>query len=193
MRSRSVALLKWSGDYTAPGMEIEIALRKHDLPHQFPPEVEKLSAKLPDAVQKKDLKEREDLRHLPLVTIDGETARDFDDAVYCERDGKGYKLYVAIADVSHYVLSSRCARSGGVQSRQFSLFSTARYPDVAGSAFQWVVFTQSASGSFMHGMRDESRRQRAIFGSTGFYPAVMSLPCPAYLYQSGRDAGESKG
>lgn len=91
------------GDYTAPGMEIEIALRKHDLPHQFPPEVEKLSAKLPDSVQKKDLKKREDLRHLPLVTIDGETARDFDDAVYCERDGKGYKLYVAIADVSHYV------------------------------------------------------------------------------------------
>jgi ribonuclease R len=92
------------GDYTAPGMEIEIALRKHDLPHQFPPEVEKLSAKLPDSVQKKDLKKREDLRDLPLVTIDGETARDFDDAVYCERDGKGYKLYVAIADVSHYVL-----------------------------------------------------------------------------------------
>jgi ribonuclease R len=92
------------GDYTAPGMEIEIALRKHDLPHQFPPEVEKLSAKLPDSVQKKDLKKREDLRDLPLVTIDGETARDFDDAVYCERDGKGYKLYIAIADVSHYVL-----------------------------------------------------------------------------------------
>ena len=91
------------GDYTAPGMEIEIALRKHDLPHHFSPEVEKLSAKLPDTVQKKDLKKREDLRDLPLITIDGETARDFDDAVYCERDGKGYKLYVAIADVSHYV------------------------------------------------------------------------------------------
>ncbi|MDE2366377.1 MAG: ribonuclease R [Betaproteobacteria bacterium] len=91
------------GDYTAPGMEIEIALRKHDLPHQFPPEVEKLSAKLPADVRKSDLKKREDLRDLPLVTIDGETARDFDDAVYCERDGKGYKLYVAIADVSHYV------------------------------------------------------------------------------------------
>ncbi len=91
------------GDYTAPGMEIEIALRKHDLPYQFPPEVEKLSSKLPGTVQKKELTKREDLRDLPLVTIDGETARDFDDAVYCERDGKGYKLYVAIADVSHYV------------------------------------------------------------------------------------------
>ncbi|MDQ3186580.1 MAG: ribonuclease R [Pseudomonadota bacterium] len=91
------------GEYTAPGMEIEIALRKHDLPYQFPPKVEKLSARFPDKVLKAELTEREDIRHLPLVTIDGETARDFDDAVYCERDGKGYKLYVAIADVSHYV------------------------------------------------------------------------------------------
>lgn len=91
------------GNYTAPGMEIEIALRKHDLPYEFPSEVEKLSAKLPDKVLKQDFDGREDIRHLPLVTIDGETARDFDDAVYCERNGKGCKLYVAIADVSHYV------------------------------------------------------------------------------------------
>ncbi len=91
------------GEYTAPGMEIEIALRKHDLPHLFPPDVEKLSARFPEKVLTEELAEREDIRHLPLVTIDGETARDFDDAVYCERDGKGYKLYVAIADVSHYV------------------------------------------------------------------------------------------
>ncbi|MDN5881987.1 MAG: ribonuclease R, partial [Nitrosospira sp.] len=91
------------GEYTAPGMEIEIALRKHDLPYQFPPQVEKISAGFPGNVLKSELSEREDIRHLPLVTIDGETARDFDDAVYCQRDGKGYKLYVAIADVSHYV------------------------------------------------------------------------------------------
>jgi ribonuclease R len=91
------------GEYTDPGMEIEIALRKHDLPYQFPPAVEKLSARFPSKVLKKDLAGREDIRHLPLVTIDGETARDFDDAVYCERNGKDYKLYVAIADVSHYV------------------------------------------------------------------------------------------
>lgn len=91
------------GDYTAPGMEIEIALRKYDLPYQFPPPVKKLSGKFPDKVTEGEAADREDLRHLPLVTIDGETARDFDDAVYCARDGKGYKLYVAIADVSHYV------------------------------------------------------------------------------------------
>ncbi len=91
------------GDYTAPGMEIEIALRKYDLPYEFPPQVKKLSGKFPDRVTEGEAADRDDLRQLPLVTIDGETARDFDDAVYCARDGKGYKLYVAIADVSHYV------------------------------------------------------------------------------------------
>ncbi|WP_297325766.1 ribonuclease R [Nitrosomonas sp.] len=91
------------GDYTAPGMEIEIALRKHDLPHVFSPELEKLSAKFPKNVLKKELAGRKDICHLPLVTIDGETARDFDDAVFCEKEDKGYRLYVAIADVSHYV------------------------------------------------------------------------------------------
>ena len=92
------------GSYTGPGMEIEIALRKHDLPHVFPPEVEKQAAGLPNKVLKKDMAGREDIRHLPLVTIDGETARDFDDAVYCEPLGRsGFRLIVAIADVSHYV------------------------------------------------------------------------------------------
>ncbi len=91
------------GNYADPGMEIEIALRKHDLPHEFPKEVQKVAKKFAPQVLKKDIKGREDIRHLPLVTIDSETARDFDDAVYCEKDGKGWKLYVAIADVSHYV------------------------------------------------------------------------------------------
>jgi ribonuclease R len=92
------------GDYADPGMEIEIALRKHELPHVFSPEVERLCDKLPDGVTEKDRRGRIDLRKLPLVTIDGETARDFDDAVYCEavRPG-GFRLIVAIADVSHYV------------------------------------------------------------------------------------------
>lgn len=91
------------GDYTAPGMEIEIALRKHDLPYVFSPEIEKLSAKFPKNVLKKELTGRKDICHLPLVTIDSETARDFDDAVYCQEESEGYRLYVAIADVGHYV------------------------------------------------------------------------------------------
>ncbi|MDB5813481.1 MAG: vacB [Rhodocyclales bacterium] len=92
------------GNYADPGMEIEIALRKHDLPFEFSEAAQAEAKKLPDVVRKKDWTPgREDVRHLPLVTIDGETARDFDDAVYCEKQGKGYRLLVAIADVSHYV------------------------------------------------------------------------------------------
>ncbi len=91
------------GNYADPGMEIEIALRKHDLPFEFSPEAKAETRKLPLKVRKKDKLGREDITHLPLVTIDGETAKDFDDAVYCERQGKGYRLIVAIADVSHYV------------------------------------------------------------------------------------------
>ena len=91
------------GSYTDPGMEIEIALRKHDLPHEFSPAAKRQAARLPAEVRAGDRKDRVDITRLPLVTIDGETARDFDDAVYCERAGKGFRLIVAIADVSHYV------------------------------------------------------------------------------------------
>jgi ribonuclease R len=103
------------GNYADPGMEIEIALRKHELPFEFSREGLAEAKKLPDAVRKGDWKWeggiREDIRSLPLVTIDGETAKDFDDAVFCERQGKdgkgGFRLVVAIADVSHYVQAER--------------------------------------------------------------------------------------
>ncbi|RPH46148.1 MAG: ribonuclease R [Burkholderiales bacterium] len=92
-----------------PGMEIEIAVRKFDVPHQFSEEALALAAKLPAQVRPADYKRRIDLRDVPLVTIDGEDARDFDDAVYCEpletsgRRAGGWRLLVAIADVAHYV------------------------------------------------------------------------------------------
>ena len=91
------------GNYADPGMEIEIALRKHELPFEFSKPALAETKKLPDVVRKTDWKDREDITKLPLVTIDGETAKDFDDAVYCEQNGKGFRLIVAIADVSHYV------------------------------------------------------------------------------------------
>src|SRR5690349_10492779 len=91
------------GNYADPGMEIEIALRKHALPHVFSPAVEQLCAKIPEAVTPEDGAGRTDLSKLPLVMIDGETAKDFDDAVYCEPTRSGFRLVVAIADVSHYV------------------------------------------------------------------------------------------
>ena len=91
------------GNYADPGMEIEIALRKHELPFEFSKAAKEQTRRLPDKVRKMDWKGREDITALPLVTIDGETAKDFDDAVYCERQGRGFRLVVAIADVSHYV------------------------------------------------------------------------------------------
>jgi ribonuclease R len=95
------------GDIDDAGMEIEIAVRKYEVPHQFSPETLAQTGKLPDKVRAVDMKHRVNLTDVPLVTIDGEDARDFDDAVYCEpaKVGrkKGWRLLVAIADVSHYV------------------------------------------------------------------------------------------
>ena len=96
------------GNADDAGMEIEIAVRKFDVPHVFSEKTEQQVAKLPDTVQPEDWAGRVDLRDVPLVTIDGEDARDFDDAVYCEpvKEGRrvvGYRLLVAIADVSFYV------------------------------------------------------------------------------------------
>ena len=99
------------GDIDDPGMEIEIAVRKYEVPHRFSPETLAAAAALPERIRAVDRKHRVDLRDVPLVTIDGEDARDFDDAVYCEpfKRGRGksafsgWRLLVAIADVSHYV------------------------------------------------------------------------------------------
>lgn len=91
------------GNYADSGMEIEIALRKHKLPHEFSKEAVKQAESYPRTVQPADYRGRIDLREMPLITIDGETARDFDDAVYAEQQGKGWRLVVAIADVSFYV------------------------------------------------------------------------------------------
>ncbi len=99
------------GEVDDPGMEIEIAVRKYSVPHEFSPACLALTRTLPDKVREQDWADRVDLTDIALVTIDGEDARDFDDAVYCEPISKGrgksavkgWRLLVAIADVSHYV------------------------------------------------------------------------------------------
>src|SRR5258706_4476538 len=91
------------GNYADSGMEIEIALRKFDLPHEFPKKALAQAQALPSTVQPKDAEGGRDLRELDFVTIDGETAKDFDDAVYARREDRDWRLWVAIADVSHYV------------------------------------------------------------------------------------------
>ncbi len=95
------------GNIDDPGMEIEIAVRKYGVPHQFSDAALAQAAKLPDEVRAANIRHRVDLRDVPLVTIDGEAARDLDDAIYCEpitvERGQGFRLLIAIADVSHYV------------------------------------------------------------------------------------------
>jgi ribonuclease R len=91
------------GDHMGPGMETDIAIRTHNIRNSWPQEVEQQIAGLKPEVTEKDKAGRVDLRQLPLVTIDGADARDFDDAVYCEAKPKGWRLLVCIADVSHYV------------------------------------------------------------------------------------------
>jgi ribonuclease R len=101
-RGRVVEVL---GEHMAPGMEIEVAIRTYNIPHVWPEAAMAEAQAFAPEPTEADKKARIDIRHLPLVTIDGEDARDFDDAVYCEprKRGGGWKLWVAIADVSHYV------------------------------------------------------------------------------------------
>ena len=96
------------GDKLTPSLVVEAAIHGHDLPHEFPPAVLAEATAVPLSVTEADLAghvdaKRIDIRHLPLVTIDGEDAKDFDDAVWCEPNRNGFRLIVAIADVSHYV------------------------------------------------------------------------------------------
>lgn len=91
------------GEHMAPGMETEVAIRAFGIPAKWPLEVLEEAGKLGQEVLQADKLGRIDLRQLPLVTIDGEDARDFDDAVYCQPSAKGWRLFVAVADVSHYV------------------------------------------------------------------------------------------
>ncbi len=100
-RARVVEVL---GAHMAPGMEIEVAIRNYDVPNEWPEDVTAEAGQFGATVAEADKKDRVDLRKKPFVTIDGEDARDFDDAVFCEaKRGGGWRLYVAIADVSHYV------------------------------------------------------------------------------------------
>ncbi|MAC32061.1 MAG: ribonuclease R [Haliea sp.] len=91
------------GDHLDPGLEIDVAIRAHNIPWEWPEEVLEEAAALEGEPREEDKQHRVDLRKLPFVTIDGEDAKDFDDAIYCEKKLRGWRLWVAIADVSHYV------------------------------------------------------------------------------------------
>lgn len=122
-RSKAVGkIVEVLGENMGTSMAVDIALRTHEIPHTWPPQVEKQVADLKEQVPEEAKKGRVDLRNLPLVTIDGEDARDFDDAVYCEKKrGGGWRLWVAIADVSYYV-RPRTALDDEARSRGNSVY-----------------------------------------------------------------------
>lgn len=113
------------GDHMGPGMEIDIAIRSHELPTAWPEGLARELRQVPAEVRPVDIEGRQDLRDLPFVTIDGSDARDFDDAVYCKRTRGGYVLYVAIADVAHYVRPDTLL-DGAARERGTSVYFPAR-------------------------------------------------------------------
>jgi ribonuclease R len=123
-RGRVIELLGRREEF---GVDVEIMIRKFHLPHRFPPEVLAEASAAPQYIPERDREARRDFRGLPIVTIDGETAKDFDDAVYVERLAWGnYLLHVHIADVAHYV------RPGSALDREARLRGTSVYfPDRA--------------------------------------------------------------
>ena len=109
------------GDSLTPSLVVEMAINGHGIPHDWPQAALDEANRVPLEVRSADIEDRVDLRGLPLVTIDGETAKDFDDAVYCEPQRNGFRLVVAIADVSHYV------RPGGALDEEATRRATSVY------------------------------------------------------------------
>ncbi|MFZ4498581.1 MAG: ribonuclease R [Burkholderiales bacterium] len=160
------------GNYGDSGMEIEIALRKHDLPYEFPPEAIKQAGALPAEVRKTDLRGREDLRQLPLVTIDGETAKDFDDAVWCEPKGKDWRLLVAIADVSHYVQPGDALDKEAV-ARGNSVYFPRRVIPMLPEALSNGLCSLNPAVDRLCMVCDMHISAKGEIGEYRFYPAVM--------------------
>ena len=170
------------GDHMAPGMEIDVAIRSHDLPQEWSPLVEAETESLPAEVPEEAKEGRTDLRHLSLVTIDGEDTMDFDDAVYCEPNGDGWRLIVAIADVSHYV-EPGSALDAEAWVRGNSVYFPGRVIPMLPEALH-----QSEGGSPLYGMRYGD----LIPGQAGglqFLSRGDALPRPPDLQQGGRDPG----
>lgn len=160
------------GNYADPGMEIEIALRKHELPFEFSSAAKAQARRLPEKVRKMDWKGREDLTALPLVTIDGETARDFDDAVYCERQGRGFRLVVAIADVSHYVTVGS-ALDGEAYDRGNSVYFPRRVIPMLPEKLSNGLCSLNPQVERLCMVCDMAISQTGVIKQYRFYPAVM--------------------
>ena len=180
------------GEIDDPGMEIEIAVRKFEVPHRFTEATLAQTAKLPDRLRPADRKGRVDLTDVPLVTIDGEDARDFDDAVYCEPVtlGRGQIGGVGLAtDRGHRRReplreAGRCAGRGRLRTRDLGVLPAARDPDAAGKALQRAVFAQSAAGPAVHGVRHGGQRHRRA-ARLPVLPGRDLLACTPDLHRGG--------
>ncbi|MEO8485577.1 MAG: ribonuclease R [Betaproteobacteria bacterium] len=160
------------GRATDPGMEIEIALRKHALPFEFSKAALAQAKTLPDRVQDSERAGRVDLTGLPLVTIDGETAKDFDDAVWCERKGKGYRLIVAIADVSHYVRDGD-AIDQDARERATSVYFPRRVIPMLPEALSNELCSLKPQVDRLCMVADMEVTAQGAIRRSSFYPAVM--------------------
>ncbi len=160
------------GNHTDPGMEIEIALRKYALPFEFSKPAAKQAKRLPDHVRALDREGRIDLTDLPLVTIDGETARDFDDAVWCERQGRGFRLVVAIADVSHYVVDGD-PLDGDAHERGTSVYFPRRVIPMLPEALSNGLCSLNPDVDRLCMVCDMSIGANGAVRAYRFYPAVM--------------------
>ena len=160
------------GNYADSGMEIEIALRKHKLPHQFSPAAIKQAEAIPKIVQPNDYKDRIDCRELPLITIDGETARDFDDAVFAEPQGAGWRLVVAIADVSHYVTPDDALDKDAIE-RGNSIYFPRRVIPMLPEALSNGLCSLNPDVERLCMICDMQVNADGIVDSYKFYPSVM--------------------
>jgi ribonuclease R len=160
------------GSATDAGIEIEIALRKHALPFDWSAAATRQAKRLPSDVRPADRKDRADLTDLPLVTIDGENARDFDDAVYCEPDGRGFRLVVAIADVSHYVRDGD-ALDADARDRGTSVYFPRRVIPMLPEALSNELCSLKPDVDRLCTACDMRIDARGTIKSYAFYPAVM--------------------
>ena len=160
------------GNYADSGMEIEIALRKHKLPHEFSAKALAQAEAIPKTVQPSDYQDRIDLRELPLITIDGETARDFDDAVFAEPQGTGWRLVVAIADVSYYVRPDDALDKDAID-RGNSIYFPRRVIPMLPEALSNGLCSLNPDVERLCMVCDMQVDAHGVVGQYVFYPSVM--------------------
>ena len=148
------------GDKLTASLAVEAAIHGHEIPHEFPPAALAEATAVPLEVDAATAASRVDLRQLPLVTIDGEDAKDFDDAVYCEPNREGFRLVVAIADVSHYVRPATPLDEEAHQARDVGLLPRLRRADAAGDAVQRHLLAEAEGRPAVFRLRHAGRPRR---------------------------------